>query len=205
MNNKPAIVALIIVVLAAIMGVIVWKVIPHEPRPDNTGLTPIPGQQQTPNVGQPAISPPTKKGEAPAAPAHPVVYTVSLGKGDQDLAAHPVPHLSSENPVASTLNALLTAKNSPIPAGTTLRGVKIADGLASVDFSQMPVDVLHGETRQTRSLTALQKTLGQFPGITQIQILVNGIPVHEFGEFEALGPLDVIRPGEVQQAKAGGV
>lgn len=201
MNNKPATIALMIVILAVIVGVIVWKVIPHSSRPDNTGTTPIPGPQRTPGVGQPAVSPPVKKGEAPSKP---VIYTVSLGHGDDDLAARPVANPSLENPVASTLNALLTAKNSPIPTGTTLRGVKIADGLASVDFSQMPIDVLHGETRQTRALTALQRTLGQFPNIDRVQILVNGAPVNNFGEFETSGPLDVIRPGDMQQAKAGG-
>ncbi|MDQ2799700.1 MAG: GerMN domain-containing protein, partial [Armatimonadota bacterium] len=161
----------------------------------------IPGPQRTPDVGQPAISPPVKKGEAPAAP---VIYTVSPGHGDDDLAAKPVADPTANgDPVANTLHALLQTKDSPLAPGTVLRSVSVADGLASVDFSQMPIDVLHGETRQTRALTALQKTLGQFPNISRIQISVNGKPVHNFGEFESPGPLDVIRPG-VQQAQAGG-
>ena len=120
---------------------------------------------------------------------------------DNYLVAKPVTFTDPQSPARETLEALLAAPNSPVPAGTKLNSLKIDDGLATLDFSRSPVDETHGEEKQTQSLEALQRTLGQFPNVSRIQITVNGRPA-SLGESGG-GPMDVLRPGEKLRSAGG--
>ncbi len=108
----------------------------------------------------------------------------------------------SSSPARDAVNALLQSEGSPLPPGTALRGITVSNGLATLDFSQSPINETGGEGGQGTALTALSRTLGQFPEIRQYQIEVKGQPMKSFGEEGALdGPMDVVRPDAVQQAK----
>jgi len=155
-------------------------------------------------------SPPPPNPAAPPVAATPaprdkaVVYVINRkAKGDGDaLIPHTVALRHPESPVSDSVNALISAEGSPIPAGTALRGASIDNGLATLDFSRSPINETGGENAQGEALTALARTLGQFPEIRQYQIEVKGQPVKSLGEEGALdGPIDVIRPDAVQQAK----
>ena len=106
-----------------------------------------------------------------------------------------------QTPARDAVTALLQAAGSPLPAGTALRGLTINDGVATLDFSQSPVNETGGEGGQGEALTALGRTLGQFPEIRRFQIEVKGQLVKSFGEFTTDGPMDVTRPDAIQQAR----
>ena len=154
-----------------------------------------------PLTTQPAIgtnSSPTNTNITPAKTGKAVVYVVDDTHGkdsDNYLVAKTISLRDAREPAREALNALLNADNTPLPVGTALNSVKVADGLATVDFTQSPVDETHGEEAQSQALEAIQRTLGQFPDIQRIQIEVNGRVPASIGEA-AGGPLDVIRPGE---------
>ena len=108
----------------------------------------------------------------------------------------------SASPARDAVNALLHSEGSPLAPGTALRGITVDTGLATLDFSRSPINETGGEGGQGDALTALARTLGQFPEISQYQIEVKGQPVKSLGEQGTLdGPMDVVRPDAVPQAK----
>ncbi len=113
---------------------------------------------------------------------------------DDPLMARTISLSQPQSPARSAVKALLSDPNSPLPAGTSLRGVTIDAGIATLDFSRSPVNETGGEGGQGDALTALGRTLGQFPEIQKFQIDVKGRPVTSFGEFTTDGPMDVTRP-----------
>ena len=158
---------------------------------------PAPSQATAP------LSPPAASVPAPRDRA--VVYVVNpkaTGDGDA-LVPRTVALRHPGSPARDAVRALLQAAGSPLPAGTALRGITVDNGLATLDFSQSPINETGGEAAQGAALNALARTLGQFPEIRQYRIEVKGRPVTSLGEEGALdGPLDVIRPDAAQQAKA---
>ena len=107
-----------------------------------------------------------------------------------------------DSPARDAVEGLLRADGSPIPSGISLRGFTIDHGLATLDFSRIPINETGGEAAQSAALNALAQTLGQFPEISRYQIEVKGQPVKSLGEEGAVaGPMDVIRPHAAEQGK----
>jgi spore germination protein GerM len=162
--------------------------------------------QTSTSPGSPPGPPSTVTQTAPgttAPPAKVVAYVLNpKATGDQDLlVARPVTLLHPQSPAQDALTELLQSDHSPIAPGTALRGVSIDNGVATVDFSQSPVNETGGEDAQSAALNALAMTLGQFPDISTYQIEVKGQPVKSFGEFDTDGPMEVIRPGDKPKAE----
>ena len=138
-----------------------------------------------------------QSGPTPVAPRSQAnVYVVNpKATGDQDpLTARTVPLRNSKTPVRDSLEALIRSPDSPITRGTALRGITIDSGVATVDFSMDPIPESRGEGPQSDALSALSRTLGQFPEIRQYQIEVGGKPLQSLGEQGASdGPMDVVR------------
>jgi spore germination protein GerM len=143
---------------------------------------------------------------APVALDHGLIYTVNTKGGDQnDLAPRTIALSHPESPARSALEALTEADDSPLPAGTKLRSVKIEDGLASVDFSQEFQTNFHGsETEEAQAINSILRTMGQFPSVTRVQILVEGKAIDALSQLDISGPLEVIRPDPVRQAESDG-
>lgn len=144
----------------------------------------------------------------PALPEHPraiKVYTVAQGSGgdENDLVGHTVPLKDSQQPARTALNALIDADHSPLPEGTQVRDIRIEDGLATVDFSKEFKDNFHGsDTQEAQALNSILMTLGQFSTIQRVQILVDGSTADTLGgHLDISGPLDVITPSAVRQAR----
>ena len=158
----------------------------------------------------PPPAPPVSVNPTPLVPrAKTVIYVVNpKATGDQDpLMPQAITLKHPDSPARDAVEALLQSKDSPMPTGTALRGITIDNSIATLDFSQSPVNETGGEGGQSAALTALGRTLGQFPEITQYQIEVKGALVKTFGEFTTDGPMDVVRPdavSTVQQAKGDG-
>lgn len=150
----------------------------------------------------PSPPPPVAATSAPRDRA--VVYVVNpKATGDQDpLMPRTVALHHSASPARDAVDALLQSEGSPLPPGTALRGITVDNGVATLDFSRSPINETGGEAAQSAALNALSRTLGQFPEIRQYQIEVKGQPMKSMGEEGALdGPIDVMRPDAVQQAK----
>lgn len=162
-----------------------------------------------PITSAPPASAPTPQDTTPtpvAPPAKIVVYVINpKATGDSDLLMpREVALRHPKEPAQDAVNALLSAAHSPVAPGTSLRGLSVDGGVATVDFSQSPVNETGGESGQSAAMNALAMTLGQFPEINSYQISVKGQPVKSFGEFTADGPIDVIRPGAELAAKGTG-
>ncbi len=102
----------------------------------------------------------------------------------------------SNTPAQDALAALAAQPNSPLPAGTRLRSINLADGLATVDFSrELEANFTGGDTQGIRTVSAVLRTLGQFGTVDRVQFLVEGHPVDTLGGMLSLSdPLPVIRP-----------
>lgn len=151
----------------------------------------------------PAPAPAPEAALPPAPTETATIYVVNPdAKGNDDaLMPRTVKLTHPSAPAGDAVTALIDAPHSPIPEGTSLRGITIVDGLATVDFSRSPVNETGGEGGQGEALTALSRTLGQFPDIRLFQIAVRGKIVKEFGEFTTDGPMDVVRPDAVKSAR----
>ena len=156
-----------------------------------------PSSPPSPDAAQP---PSQQSSAAPAAPpARVVVYVLNpKATGEDDLlVAHTVPLRHPQSPASDAVAALVQSPHSPILPGTALRGLSLDSGVATVDFSQSPVNETGGEGAQSAALNALAMTLGQFPAINTFQIHVKGRPDNTFGQFTTDGPIAVIRPGDL--------
>lgn len=200
MNRMPAIIAALLIIIIA-LAAIGYKIVV-----DNKYGTPhavpnasLPGKQSAPTPstsGSPAVSSSLTHGG--------VIYVVKSSGGDaNDLAPVPVTWDTTQAPARAAINALVHVKDSPIPSGTALRGIKIEDGLATVDFTSAFQTNFHGsETQEAQTINSILRTLGQFPDIDRVQILVQGKPIDALSQLSISDPLDVIRPDTVRQAKS---
>ncbi len=206
MKNTPVLVARATVALAVITGgaSLLSLGCHHTPTPVVTG------RQPTPSVTPPADTPPAGEGSPTATVKPPkdggVIYTVSAKGGDDNDLAPRHAHLArSLNPARDAVKELMRANDSPIPSGTTLRGIKIADGLATVDFSDAFQANFHGgSTEEAQTVNSILGTLGQFPTIERVQILVEGKPIEALSQLPLNDPLPVIRPKTSLAARQGG-
>lgn len=103
---------------------------------------------------------------------------------------------ASSTPAQDALVALSAQPGSPLPAGTRLRSINLADGLATVDFSrEFQTNFAGGDTPGIRTVSAVLRALGQFPTVTRVQFLVEGRPIDTLGGLLSLSdPLPVLRP-----------
>ena len=104
--------------------------------------------------------------------------------------------LPTPAPAQSALTALLADSTSPLPTGTRLLSVRVSDGLATADFSrELRDNFTGGDSAETRAVNSILRTLGQYPTVSQVQILVEGKPIDSLGGLLVLtNPLPVIRP-----------
>ncbi len=122
------------------------------------------------------------------------IYFMQVTNGEVCLA--PVSRtLPAAAPARLAIQELLTGplpKDSlrPLPAGTKLRGVKVKDHLATVDFSRDLVSDFHGGAdSEQAAVYAIVNTLTSLPGVEKVQILVDGKPCDTLG-----GHLDLREP-----------
>ena len=104
--------------------------------------------------------------------------------------------LPAPAPAQDALNALAARPDSPLPTGTKLLSLRIADGLATANFShELRDNFTGGDSGETRTVNAILSTLGRFPTISRVQLLVQGKPVDSLGGLlELSDPLPVLRP-----------
>lgn len=135
---------------------------------------------------------------APAAPKHTLELVLALLLAFL-LVLLCAPRVHSQTPTATpteAINALIAAPTSPLPAGTQLRSVRVADGLATVDFSRaLSENFQGGDSQEVAAVNSILRALGRFPNISRVQILVAGRPIESLGGLLVISdPLPVQRP-----------
>lgn len=164
---------------------------PPSPPPPPLSETPSTGEPTPPSTGEGSTTSPLKPPKNGG-----VIYVPSdHGGDDNDLAPRPAHLARSASPARDSIKELIRAPHSPIPSGTTLRGIKIEDGLATVDFSSDFQTNFHGsDTEEAQTINSVLLTLGQFPTINRVQILVEGKPIDALSQLSINEPLPVLRP-----------
>lgn len=124
----------------------------------------------------------------------PMLLTASAG-------AAPVTTLPAPAPAQEALTVLAGRPDSLLPSGTKLLSIRIADGLATANFShELRDNFTGGDSGETHTVNAILQALGQFPTISRVQILVEGKPVDSLGGLLSLSdPLPVIRTAAPEQ------
>ena len=78
----------------------------------------------------------------------------------------------------------------PLPKGTSIRGIRVSEGTAIVDFSEELVSEFPGGSEnEAVTLYAIVNTLTSLPTVDRVQILVEGKPISSIG-----GHLDASQP-----------
>lgn len=78
----------------------------------------------------------------------------------------------------------------PLPPGTKLRGITVAGGLATADFTgQLVSGFRGGSDNEGVTVYAIVNTLTSLPGVERVRILVEGKPISTIG-----GHLDLSAP-----------
>jgi germination protein M len=112
---------------------------------------------------------------------------------------------ASRDVAREALDELAKSKQTPLPKGTSILGVKIdqSTGLATVNFSREFVDNFEGgDTREAQVLNSVLETLGQFSTIQDVQFLVGGKKIDSLGGTQDLNaPLPIVKSSS--EASAG--
>ncbi len=64
----------------------------------------------------------------------------------------------------------------PLPGKCGVKSVKVHNGVATIDFTKEFADITAGSDGGHQALQAVVFTAGQFPGVKQVQVLVDGQP-----------------------------
>jgi germination protein M len=162
----------------------------------------VPTGSQPPITAPPSQSPSAQTNPAPptAAPRSTYIYQVVDHGGDSNDLAPKKVELGTKSPARDAMVALIDSPQSPLPAGTRLLDIRLSDGLATVDFSKEFQKNFHGgDLQEAQVINGILMTLGQFPTIDKVQILVEGAAIDSLGgHFDLTGPADVVRPDSQQ-------
>jgi spore germination protein GerM len=189
MIRNPALGAFAVVVLVIVSAAGYIYFLPKNNNQSNS----TPHSGSLPGFTQPPRSP--GSGISPGETKHAVIYVVSQTGGDENgLAPRTVSLRDSDSPARDAIQDLIASRHSPIPAGAHLRGIKLVDGVATVDFSREFQSNFHGgDTQEAQTINSILLTLGQFPDIDKVQILVEGKPIEALSQLSIADPLPVIR------------
>ncbi|HVK03924.1 MAG TPA: GerMN domain-containing protein [Armatimonadaceae bacterium] len=170
------------------------------------GCKPAMPTPPAPSGAPPIVSPPPRTGDtgepaAPGAKRTVVVYHVVSDATDGDRLESKKIEVSGEkaqSPATAALEYMVGQPDSPLPKGTKVRSLDIADGLATVDFSPEFKDRFEGgETQEALVINAVLATLGQFDTVREVQILVEGKKIETLGGGkELVNPLTVPQDAE---------
>lgn len=111
----------------------------------------------------------------------------------------------TQNPAQRALELLIQGPpegsflHRNLPANTVIRSLSVADGLATVDFSQEVTAGAGGSSAEALLLAAVTNTLCSLEGIERVQILVEGQKTSVGGHIEATEPFTYNRNIVIRQ------
>lgn len=157
--------------------------------------SPIPPEDDTQGSIVPDV-PPQRTSDTPMKTAK-LMRVVSDENGSRlEQVVTELPQDGKTEPAVAALNLMAQLKSSPLPSGTRARSVEIGgDGVAAVDFNEAFVkNFTGGDEDEALALNAVTATLGQFPGVSSVQFLVEGKKIAQLG-----GTQDLTEPLRVPQ------
>lgn len=101
----------------------------------------------------------------------------------------------AQDPARIAIDTLASMHESPLPRGTRLRSLKLDNaGTATLDFSSKFVDNFPGgDAREAQVVGSILQTMGQFPSVHTVQLLVDGKKIESLGGNLSLDePLAVV-------------
>jgi hypothetical protein len=137
------------------------------------------------------------------------IYVVEKsGEGSESqLTRRDIPaHEDSAESAVNALNRMASDKNSPLPSGVKALSVKFGeDGTATANFNSALKDNFpSGDSKEALTLNAILATVGQFPGVKQVQITVDGEKVGLGGTQDTTEPLPIPSPVGVRVSRREG-
>jgi hypothetical protein len=123
-----------------------------------------------------------------------VGYVIVQGTdGNRQIKPTTIPLKPGETPALAVLNHMAEMKDSPLPKGTRARSVTFGeDGTATVDFNAALRDNFEGgDEAEALMWNAILATIGQFPNVKQVQILVEGEKASIGGMQDTTAPMPV--------------
>jgi spore germination protein GerM len=140
----------------------------------------------------PAASQPQVVEEKPV-----TIYHIEMDKDQPVLRSSEVSGDTAKDPIEIALVSLIKQGDkpgmaNPIPKGTHLLDWKLKSGLITVNLSHEFKDNFTGGA-ETEGLTidSITRTLGQFPKIKRVRILVEGQTIDTLGNIDLSHDLDV--------------
>jgi hypothetical protein len=170
------------------------------PNRATTSTTTI-AQQAVPTANPPteSILPPPSPEASPAtvgaSPSIWIYVVVRNSEGVAQLKREAISLKPGETPALAGLNHMAEMQDSPLPKGTRAVSVKFGeDGTATVDFNEALKEGFEsdgGDEKEALVLNAILATVGQFPNVKQVQILVNSEKVSLGGMQDTTQPMPV--------------
>lgn len=163
----------------------------RRPAPPPRAAAPAPVPEE-PAV--PIVEPPPQRTTPPQETA--LVYTVVTDDAGSRLKAETIPvgkKGAPEETARALIDAMAARKDSPLPKGTHALSVAFAGELATVDLSrQFKSNFSGGDENEALAINAVLATLGQFPGVRRVQILIDGARIDSLGGTQSLDqPLQI--------------
>lgn len=177
--KRPALVAVIVVLVALCVALGVYLSRPESPEPATSVV-----RQQAPK-------------SAESRPREIKIYRVIVENNRPRLQATTEAVAAGGDPIENAMRQLVEQGSSgelsnPIPRGTRLLGVEVKDGLAKVDLSREFRDNFTGGSEgEALVIGVILRTLSQFDEVKKAQILVEGKPIDTLGHADLSQPLDV--------------
>jgi germination protein M len=185
-RRKPVTVfstATALAVMAA--GAVLWSCRPT-PTPESS---PSP----TPETILPSPAPSTPPSAAKKITVYKVVANGEMGTKLERVEI-PAPEGKTEpaDLAVAALNHMASEKDSPLPKGVKALSVTFEDALATADFNKaFETNFPGGDQEEALLFNAVTATLGQFPNVKKVQILVEGKKVPLGGTQDTTEPLGV--------------
>jgi spore germination protein GerM len=197
-KNAAARNAALIVVIAGVavaVGSRYSKQTPQSPAAGPvTEASPAPGFADPPMPILPS-TPAQQAGDSGAKVDSAKLFTLTVATNDRgsylekkELPSGSAGTLSNTDEAVRALNAMADeGENSPLPKGTKALSVTFENDLATVDFNEaFQKNFAGGDENEALALNAVYGTLGQFPGVKQVQILVDGQKIDSLGGNQPL-------------------
>jgi germination protein M len=138
-----------------------------------------------PPSGKPAEKPGETTQPSPPSTEKPetmqvIVYYVKMKGNDMWMVKEAHEVTKTTNVARAALQELISGQPQTegayrvLPAGTTIRGITIKDGLCTVDFSREVLNAAVGAQGEAYGIKTIVNTLTEFPTIKKVQFLVEG-------------------------------
>jgi germination protein M len=181
-SRAPRIAIVVLAAVVVVLGAVLVRIYPDYQRLRAGQVNSGRASQESPSAEEP----------------HPIVarlYFARIVEGKQRMVAISRELPAGLGPARAALAELIRGEvprgcERPLPLGTTVRSIRVADGVAIVDFSEELITGFRGGSdNEGVTVYSIVNTLTSLPGVKKVRLLVGGEKVNTVG-----GHLDVSVP-----------